>query len=386
LLGRGFKALAMTPNVTAVRTRNQALPNVRGHNDSPRSEGGVRSRPNGGRHLFVIGFILLLLFELAACRRERNTPAERATITVYGFSVVKEPLEKEIFPAFQKWWFERSGQELTFDHSFAGSETVTNQILSGVKADVAILAIERDAERLLKNGATKTDWHTFPHQGIVNRTPFVIVVRQGNPKGIHDFPDLARPGVKLIHPDPASSGGAQWSLLAIYGSELIKSERQTGKRDETKAVNLLGRVWKNVIATPDSARQARTQLETGYGDVLITYELEALQLQDSGKPFEMVAPRSTIFSEHLVVILDRQMKPEKRALVELFINYLWSEEAQRTWVKYHFRSVTDEKLNESEPRFAQIEMPFTVAELGGWSRAYREIIEGVWKQRFQAAK
>jgi sulfate/thiosulfate transport system substrate-binding protein len=322
---------------------------------------------------------------LTGCRRRPETARERATITVYGFSVVKEPLEKEIFPAFQKHWMKKTGQELTFASSFAGSEMVTNQILSGVKADIAILSIERDAERLLKGMATKSDWREWPHKGVVNKTPFVILVRQGNPKGIRDFADLAKPGVKVIHPDPVSSGGAQWSLLAIYGSELVKAEKQTGKRDEAKALALLQGVWKNVIATPGSAREARTQFETGFGDALVTYELEALQLADKQAPFETVVPPSTIYSEHPVVIIDREMSPEKRALVELFLHYLWSEAAQRAWVKYHFRSVTDERLNE-EAKFAKIELPFTVEYFGGWERAYPEIIEGVWKQKTQAAR
>ncbi|HYE72484.1 MAG TPA: sulfate ABC transporter substrate-binding protein, partial [Blastocatellia bacterium] len=295
-----------------------------------------------GRHnnLSVIALLVILVLVgfSAGCPKPRETQKDKATITVYGFSVVKEPLEREIFPAFQKQWFDKTGQELTFASSFAGSEMVTNQILSGVKADLAILSIDRDGDRLLKGGATKSNWHDLPHKGIVNKTPFVIVVRKGNPKGIRDFEDLAKPGIKVLHPDPISSGGAQWSLLAIYGSELVKSEKQTSKRDDAKALDLLKRIWKNVIATPGSAREARTQFETGFGDVLISYELEALQLQDKQAPFEIVVPKSTIFSEHPVVIIDRDMSPEKRALVENFINYLWSEQAQKAWVKYHFRA------------------------------------------------
>jgi sulfate/thiosulfate-binding protein len=339
-----------------------------------------------GPRLAALGLACWLLLAFAACRRQPETAAEQATITVYGFSIVREPLEKEIFPAFQKQWREKTGQELILASSFAGSEIVTNQILSGVPAEVAILAIERDAERLRKGGATKSDWRELPHQGIINRTPFVILVRRGNPKGIRDFEDLTRPGVKVIHPDPASSGGAQWSLLGIYGSELVKSRAKTGQRDQAKAFDLLRGVWKNVIATPGSAREARTQFETGFGDALVTYELEALQLLDRGEPFELIAPHSTIFSEHVAVIVDRNMRPEKRALVELFVNYLWSATAQRAWVKYHFRAVTDEKLNDSEPRFARIALPFSITEFGGWERAYPEIIEGVWKQRIQSVK
>src|SRR6266498_3207631 len=148
-------------------------------------------------------------------------------ITLYGFSIMKESLEKAIYPAFIAKWKQEHGQDVHFTSSFAGSETVTNQILQGVKAQIAILSIDRDAQRLKDKGFVSSDWHALPYKGIINKTPFVILVKGGNPKGIHDFPDLAKPGVKLIHPDPVSSGGAQWSILAIYGSELVKSEKQS---------------------------------------------------------------------------------------------------------------------------------------------------------------
>jgi len=114
-------------------------------------------------------------------------------ITLYGFSIMKEPLEKAIYPAFAAKWKAEHGQDVHFVSSFAGSETVTNQILQGVKADMAILSIDRDARRLMQGGVfVTTDWHNLPFKGIVNKTPFIILVRKGNPKGIHDFPDLAR--------------------------------------------------------------------------------------------------------------------------------------------------------------------------------------------------
>src|SRR4029450_4810594 len=150
----------------------------------------------------------------------------------------------------------------------------TNQILRGAPADVAILSIERDAQRLKKDGFVTSDWHSLPGKGIVNKTPFVIIVRQGNPKGIHDFSDLAKPGVRLIHPDPVSSGGAQWSILAIYGSELKKSANKPEDADKPRALQTLRAIWKNVISTPGSAREARTTFELWHGDALVTYELE----------------------------------------------------------------------------------------------------------------
>jgi sulfate transport system substrate-binding protein len=327
----------------------------------------------------------LLLCCLTSCRRKSDVSKE-ATITIYGFSVAREPLENEIIPAFKRDWEQKTGQKLTFTTSFAGSEMVTNQIVSGVEADLAILSMERNAQRLIDEKATKSHWHWLPQSGILNKTPMVILVRKGNPKRIRDFADLAKPGVRLIHPDPTASGAGQWSVLAIYGAELLKAERRTGTRDKKAALEQLKKIWRNVIATPDSARAARTQLERGEGDALITYELEALQLLDKQLPFEVVTPSSTIFCEHVVVIVDHGMPPAKYALVELFARSLWEGEAQQAWVKYYFRSINFEEMNDENPRFVKIAFPFTVADLGGWKQAYPEIIEGVWKQQVVAAK
>ncbi|HEY0426916.1 MAG TPA: sulfate ABC transporter substrate-binding protein [Pyrinomonadaceae bacterium] len=304
------------------------------------------------------------------------------TITVYGFSIMKEALEKEIYPAFAAKWKKEHGEDVNFVSSFAGSETVTNQILQGAPADLAILSIERDVDRLAQGGAVSGDWRSLPNKGIVNKTPFIILVRKGNPKNIQDFPDLAREGVQVIHPDPVSSGGAQWSILAIYGSELKKSE-QAGAKDANKAEQTLKSIWNNVRATPDSARAARTQFETGYGDVLITYELEGLMMKQAGAPVDIVVPKSTIFSEHPAVIIDRNVDSTERPAVQAFLEYLWSDEAQKAFVKYNFRSVTNDSFNAEKKEFANIEMPFTVEYLGGWSRAYPEIIEGVFRDKVQ---
>lgn len=327
--------------------------------------------------------ILCLLF-LTSCLPSGQTSKGGHTITVYGFSIMKEALEKEIYPAFAaKWKSEHGGEEIHFVSSFGGSETVTNQILQGAPADFAILSIERDAARLKEGGAVTSDWHTTPNNGIVNKTPFVILVRQGNPKGIKDFPDLAKEGVKIIHPDPVSSGGAQWSILSIYGSELKKSEVENGKQDPARALQTLQAIWKNVISTPGSAREARTQFETGYGDALITYELEGLLMKQMGQQIEIIVPRATIFSEHPALVIDRNITAEERPVIEAFQKYLWSDEAQQAFVKYHFRSVTNESFNSANSEFAKIEMPFTVELFGGWTRAYPEIIEQVFRDKVQ---
>jgi sulfate transport system substrate-binding protein len=337
------------------------------------------------RLMLVCLMAALLLMNSCLPQSPTNTSGNRA-ITVYGFSVVKEVLEKAIFPGFAAKWKQEHGEDVGFTSSFAGSETVTNQILQGVDADLAILSIERDVDRLQQGGAVTSDWRSLPNRGFVNKTPFVILVRTGNPKGIKDFPDLAKPGVKIIHPDPVSSGGAMWSVLAIYGSELIKSEKETGTRDTARATEMLRAIWHNVVSTPGSAREARTQFETGYGDALITYELEALLMKQAGANIEAVIPEATIFSEHPAVIIDRKVTPEERPVVTAFLQYLWSDEAQQAFVKYHFRSVTNESFNEANKEFAVIKMPFTVNEFGGWSRAYPEIIERVFRDQVQKRK
>ena len=320
----------------------------------------------------------------SSCLPKSQTGARRGErqVTLYAFSVMKEAMDKAVLPGFAEKWKHEHGEDVKFTTSYAGSETITNQILAGVAAHVGIFSIERDVERLAQKGLVTSNWKATPFGGVVNKTPFVILVRKGNPKGIHDFSDLAKPGVKLIHPDPDGSGGAQWSILAIYGSELKKSQAATGGADQARALQLLRGVWRNVFSTPDSARAARTQFETGYGDALITYELEGLMMKAAGSDIEMVVPRATTFSEHLAVVIDKNVSAEDRPLVDAFMQYLWSDEAQQAFVKYHFRSVTHEEFNDANRELARVELPFTVGELfGGWQRAYPEVIDGVWRKQ-----
>src|SRR5689334_19055308 len=285
----------------------------------------IEERPKGlmrktiSRKVPFLGVTTLVLALLGgSCLPKPPGESGDITITLYGFSVMKESLEKAIFPGFTARWKQLHGQVVAFQSSFAGSETVTNQILRGAPAEVAILSIERDAQRLQKDGFVTSDWHLLAGNGIVNKTPFVIIVRQGNPKGIHDFSDLAKPGIRLIHPDPISSGGAQWSILAMYGSELVKSKRESGTEDRGRALQTLQAIWRNVISTPASAREARTTFELGNGDALITYELDGLMMKQ-GNPkadAEIVVPETTVFSEHPAVVIDRNVSAVDRPVID----------------------------------------------------------------------
>lgn len=344
-------------------------------------------RKPGSRKLLVFLVGSVLLSSAVGCLPTPPSETGDLNITVYGFSIMKESLEKGVFPGFAAKWKQTHGQEVRFTSSFAGSETITNQILQGVNADIAILSIERDVLRLKEKGFVTTDWRAHPQKSIINKTPFIILVRQGNPKGIRDFADLAKPGVGVIHPDPISSGGAQWSILAMYGSELMKSEKETGESDSARAQQTLKAIWRNVKSTPGSAREARTQFETGFGDALVTYELEGLLMRQSAKtPIEIVVPRATIFSEHPAVVIDKNVPAGKRAVVDAFREYLWTDEAQQAFVRFHFRSATNESFDAANREFGHIEFPFTIDYFGGWDRAYPEIIEQIFRDRVQRNK
>jgi sulfate transport system substrate-binding protein len=318
--------------------------------------------------VLLIAVIVAGALLAGACTSAGGAGTSR-TLTVYGFSILGEVMNKGIFPAFTDLWQREHGQRVEFFGAFAGSGIVTHQILFGAPAQVAILSHELDALRLRDAHVARTDWRVFPHGGVVNRTPFIIVTRPGNPKHIRDFHDLAGQGISITHPDPLTSGGALWAILAEYGSVTIP-----GGTPEQARAQLLG-IWRNVRYQAGSARAVRTQFEAGFGDVLITYEQETLSRPIKGM---VVYPPSTILSEHVVVLVDRNVSARDRDLVEAFLRYLWSADAQRIFVKFGFRSV-DEHLNRGNERFGTIARPFTVADLGGWPAAYAAIVERVWK-------
>ncbi len=298
------------------------------------------------------------------------------TLVLYGFSILGEVMNEGVFPAFQAEWQRRTGEKVEFISSFASSGTVTNQMIMGVPAQVGILSLELDALRLVSGRVVPgPTWRALPHQGVVNRTPFIIVVRPGNPRQIRDFETLTSPGIGVVHPDPLTSGGAQWAILAEYGSALRRT-----KDKEAAHAQLLG-IWRNVVAQASSARATRTQFENGFGDALITYEQEAVRDRARGRlKADVVYPKSTVLSEHTVVVIEKNIKEHERELVKTFIDFLWTETAQRIFVEYGFRSV-EERLNVHNRGFGVIADPFTVGDLGGWPRAKAEIIEAIWKSR-----
>lgn len=329
--------------------------------------------------LWLQGLLLgmLLLYALWPWLPFARGMEQPRTIVFYGFSILGEVMTEAVFPAFQEAWQAQTGEQVEFISAFAGSGTITNQIIMGVPADLVLLSLELDAQRLAEAGVVAPQsWQQLPHQGVVNRTPFIILVRPGNPKNIYDFADLTRPGIGVVHPDPLTSGGANWAIVAEYGAGV----RQHPDQLEAGYQLLLG-LWRNVVAQAASARAARTQFENGFGDALITYEQEALRDQALGRlKAEMIYPQSTILSEHTLAVIDRNIAPAERALIDAFVAFLWGETAQRLFVEYGFRSV-DEPLNQANPAFGTIADPFLIADYGGWAHAKREIVDAIWRDQ-----
>ncbi len=319
----------------------------------------------------MLGLIIWTVWPWLPSQRN-NRPQ---TIVLYGFSILEEVITKKIFPAFQKKWMSETGQHVELVGSFAGSGTVTNQLIMGVPAELAILSTELDALRLKKAGVVRTEtWKELPHKGVINRTPFVIAVRPGNPKKIYDYSDLARPGIRIVHPDPLTSGAANWSIVAEYGA----AAREPGAGPNAGRAMLLG-IWRNVAIQSGSARAAKTQFDQGFGDALITYEQDLLpRHSNASSNVEVVYPRSTILSEHTLVVVDAHISKVQMKLIRSFVVFFWSEEGQRIFVENGFRSV-DDRLNVSNRKFGHIRDPFYIDDFGGWEQAKRNIIDETWK-------
>jgi len=330
------------------------------------------------RAFTAIAFLgVLLLYGIWPWLPLPNRSAPPETIVFFGFSILGEVMHKGIFPAFQKEWQARTGQRVEFISSFSGSGTVRNQLIMGVPAQMALLSLELDAQQLAQaHVIPPKSWRELPEHGVVNRTPFVILVRKGNPRQIRDFTDLVKPGVGIVHPDPLTSGGANWAIIAEYGAGL----RSNGG-NAAEAQKLLAGIWANVVAQAGSARAGRTQFENGFGDAFITYEQELLYDSGRGKlKGEIVYPKSTIKSDHTLVVIRRNVAAHQRQLVDAFRDFLWSEQAQKIFVQYGYRSV-NEPLNAGNPGFGIIPDLFSIADFGGWTKAKADIVDAIWKKQ-----
>lgn len=339
--------------------------------------------------LLLVGVLLLIA---AGCSNERQTNDPDAvisstqdgdvTLVIGAYSVAKDALG-ELLPLFQAKWLQETGQKVNFQESYEASGTQARAIAGGFEADVAILAMEGDLNKIADAGFITHDWKAVDHGGLVTQSVVVLGTRAGNPLDIKDWEDLTKKGVKVLYPNPKTSGGAQWDINAIYGAGLKKSERDTGTKDPAYAKSFLKSVHANVESLDKSGRASMAAFEYGVGDVIVTYENELLSRIKQGVDYGIVIPKDTILIENPAAVVDRNAdKHGTRKVAEAFLSYLQSEEAQRIFAEYGFRPVNEKIAEETQDQFTIPEGLFDISYLGGWTEVRQSLYskKGIWYQ------
>ena len=275
----------------------------------------------------------------------------------------------EIIPAFQAYWLEKTGQKVTFEESYQGSGAQSRAVVEGFEADIVALSLEADITRIEKAGLITHDWRSEPYGGMVSTSVVAFAVRDGNPKNIKDWADLAQPDLEILTPNPKTSGGAMWNILALYGA--AKRGHVNGfSADDTGAQDFLLAVLQNVSVMDKGARESITNFEKGVGDVAITYENEVLVGQQSGLNYQLVLPSSTIRIDNPVAVVDTYVdKHGTREVAEAFVDFLFTKEAQEIFAKHGLRSPDPEVAQATSATYPPVADLFTIDEFGGWKDA-----------------
>jgi sulfate transport system substrate-binding protein len=280
-------------------------------------------------------------------------------------------LYQEFNGAFAKYWKAKTGDEVKVKQSHGGSGKQARAVIDGLDADVATLALAYDIDAVAQHGLIAPDWQKrLPHGSAPYTSTIVFLVRKGNPKGIHDWNDLIKPGVSVITPNPKTSGGARWNYLAAWGYAL----KQPGGNDAT-AKEFLGKLFRNVPVLDSGARGATTTfVERGIGDVLLAWENEAiLAIKELGPDkFEIVAPSVSILAQPPVAVVDKVVdRHGTRKVAEAYLQYLYTDEGQEIAAKNHYRPISEKVAKKYAAQFPKVKL-FTVDDMfGGWTKAQK---------------
>ena len=297
-------------------------------------------------------------------------------------------LYRDVDAAFTADWKAKTGQVVTIKQSHGGSGAQSRAVIDGLPADVVTLALAADIDAIAdKAHAIAPDWQSRLPQ---NSTPYystiVFLVRKGNPKGIHDWPDLIKPGVKVITPNPKTSGGARWNYLAAWGYAQKATGSVAGARD------YMTKLFRNVPVLDSGARGATTTfVQRGQGDVLLAWENEAfLATNQLGKgKFEIVYPSVSILAEPPVAVVDRVVdRKHTRRIAEAYLKFLYTPEAQRIIAKNHYRPRDPAVAAQFKDKFPSLPLFNIDKNFGGWKRVQAAHFNdgGVFDQVFEDAK
>jgi sulfate/thiosulfate transport system substrate-binding protein len=339
--------------------------------------------------LFLVGATLSLAIAACGGNNASNSSAENSgnnpatspvsakgqdvELTLVSFAVTKAAHEA-IIPKFVEKWKQEHQQNVTFKQSYGGSGSQTRAVIDGLDADVVHLALALDTKKIEKAGLIQPGWEKEnPNDGIVSKSVAALVVRDGNPKGIKVWSDLAKDGVKLITADPKTSGVARWNFLALWNSVI-----KTGG-DEAKALDFLTKVYTNVpILTKDAREATDAFFKQGQGDALINYENEIILAGQKGEKITSIIPDVNVSIDNPIAVVDKNVdKHGNREVAEAFVKYLFTPEAQQEFAKVGFRPVdeTIAKTKEVTDKYPKVKTLGTVQDFGGWDTVQKKFFE-----------
>ncbi|HEY0580646.1 MAG TPA: sulfate ABC transporter substrate-binding protein [Chloroflexota bacterium] len=314
------------------------------------------------RALLLLALALpCLIFASAACSPAASPSSAAATrLSLVAYSTPREAYAA-LIKAFQAT---PAGAGVTFDESYNGSTEQSRAVADGLPADLVALSLEPDITTLVNAGVVDSTWNQDPLHGMVSASVVVLVVRKGNPRHIEDWADLLQPGIEVVTPNPLTSGGARWNLLAAYGAQIQQA------KTEQQASEFLRALLPNVPVMAKSAREGLQAFIGGKGDALLSYENEAITAQQKGEQIDYVVPQATVLIENPVALT---AQGRKQPQAQAFLEFLRSADGQRIFAKAGYRPVLP--LVAAEAGYPQPAHLFTATDMGGWPAIDKQLFD-----------
>jgi sulfate/thiosulfate transport system substrate-binding protein len=313
--------------------------------------------------LALAAVLVLLAAALIATASVGSAAPQRSAETKLNLVAYSTPREAygKLIPMFQKT---PAGDDVDFTQSYGSSGEQTRAVKAGLETDIVALSLAPDVDELVSASIVDAKWKRQSYKGMVTNSVVVFVVRDGNPKKIKSWNDLLRPDVDIVTPNPFTSGGARWNIMAAYGAW-----RKTGKTDKQAQGNLL-KMFRNVIVQDTSARASLSTFNSGKGDVLLAYENEALFARTQGLDLQFVIPKATILIENPVAVT--KSSPDKAA-ANAFLRFLRTPAAQQVFADNGYRPVVKSVENRNRAKFPTRPGLFTIDQLGlgGWAKVQK---------------
>ena len=284
-----------------------------------------------------------------------------AVLAGTNLSVVGYSIPTTVFPKLEAAY----GQGVSFSNSFAASEVQSKAVAAGLPADVVNFSITTDVDRLVQSKLVDRNWAANRYHGIVSKSVVVFVLRNGNPKHLKTWDDLVKPGVQVVFPNPFSSGGARWDVMAAYGAML--REHKTPKQAQA----YLKTLFQHNVSQDTSGRNALNTFLSGKGDVLLDYESDAKLAQASGKPVFYLIPKATLQIETPVAAVNGSNK----AAAQKFVNWLYTPKAQTVWAENGFRPVDVNVARKFAKQYPPRPQLFTIGYVGGWNKVNAQFFD-----------